>query len=89
MRGQKRYYRLTIPLLMGLAVVWLVLGYVNLKAQRVAEGMTCLAGSIMLMTQAVGAIVCKKIGDCCDARSGKDDNSEPTAQDRTSPTVRP
>jgi len=48
---------------MVMACVLLVLAYANLKKGRFPEGMVVLAGSIMIMVQAVGALICKRIDD--------------------------
>jgi hypothetical protein len=56
----KRY---RFAILTVMACAFLLLAYFNLKIDRLPEGLVLLAGSIMLMVQAVGALICRKIED--------------------------
>jgi len=66
MKRPKRYNRFIFPFLTVMSCVFLVLAYVNFRINRFPEGMVVLAGSIMIMVQAVGALICKKIEDSKD-----------------------
>lgn len=66
MKKPKGYNRFKFPFLTVMSFVFLVLAYVNFKINRFPEGMVVLAGSIMIMVQAVGALICKKIEDSKD-----------------------
>ena len=71
MKRSKKYYRFAIPTLISLACVFLVLGYMNLKLSRIPEGMITLAASIMIMVQAVGVLVCKKIDEAVETMNSQ------------------
>ena len=64
-----KYYRFRATGLVCSAMLFLVVGYFNLKTGRFAEGMVTIATGVILMGFFSALLVIKRIGDTTDDQS--------------------
>jgi len=75
--NKMKYYRVRAGCLICGAVLFLVVGYFNLRTGRQAEGMATLVASVIFMTMFSALVVCKQIEDAT-LSSHMDNQSEHT-----------
>ncbi len=78
-KARRLAQRIGLPIMCVGTVVFLLVSYLNLRMQRLPEGLITLAASVMTMVQAMALVICKRI-DALDERWVCPNHTEPTTK---------